>query len=58
MLSDPVVNAASQQFPNSGCGNALDYYQAVFPGRVGTNISSVYFVNRDDGNAGRITQCA
>ena len=39
MLSDPVALISPNLFANSGCGDTLDYYQAVFPAPV--NINSV-----------------
>ena len=59
-LADPIALIATQQFANSGCAGTTtaDYYQAVFPGGAPALVSTVYFVNRDDGNNGRITQCA
>jgi len=61
MLADPVATISPGYFANSGCGVTTDYYQAIFPTAPGfpngypVPISNVYFVNRDDGNNGRIT---
>ena len=68
--ADPYLNAANNMFVNAGCSSTADTYQALFPttnvttaiaappataaASQAVTISVIYYVNREDGNSGRI----